>query len=194
MARRRRRSGRRRAGRRECGARPRPVRQGGFGARGGGGVQPRIGAARDVRAAAGRQPRRCSCAPAMRRRKERGKGSERMRRAWGSSPQALFGWRWTGAASRLVGGGASRTRRSRGRRGVEGTRGGRGSGSMRCRGGRSRGRERRRGRRRSEAARWTIGGRRQSREEGGMEEERPGLKYPKPLAPGDNFKRYLRAP
>ena len=72
MARRRRRSGRRRAGRRECGARPQPGRQGGFGARGGG-VQPRIGAARDVRAAAGRQPRRCSCAPAMWCRKERGK-------------------------------------------------------------------------------------------------------------------------
>jgi len=83
---------------------------------------------------------------------------------------------------------------SRRRGGVEGTRGGRGGGSRRCRGGRSRGRERRRGRRRSEAARWTIGGRRQSREEGGMEEEGPGFKYPKPLAPGDNFNRYLRAP
>ena len=92
MARRRQRSGRRRAGRRECGARPRLGRQGGFRARGGG-VQPRVGAARDVRAAAGRQPRRCSCAPAMRRRKDRGKGSERVRRAWGSSPRALFGWR-----------------------------------------------------------------------------------------------------
>ena len=29
---------------------------------------------------------------------------------------------------------------------------------------------------------------------GGMEEEGPGFKYPKPLAPGDNFNRYLRAP
>jgi len=182
------------ARRRECGARPRPGRQGGFGVRGGS-VQPRVGAAHDVRAAAGRQPLRCSYISAMRRQKERGKGSERMRRAWVSSPRALFGWRWTGAASRPVGGGASRTRRSRGCRGIEGMRGSRGGGLRRCRGGQSRGRERRRGRQRSETARWTIGGRRQSREEeGGMEEEGPRLKYPKPLAPGDNFNRYLIAP
>jgi len=66
MARRRRRSGRHRAGRRECGARPRPGRQGGFGARGGG-VQPRVGAARDVRAAA-------QLCPAMAAPEREGKG------------------------------------------------------------------------------------------------------------------------
>jgi len=37
-------------------------------------VQPRVGAARDVRAAAGRQPRRCSCAPAMAALEREGKG------------------------------------------------------------------------------------------------------------------------
>ena len=38
-----------------------------------------------------------------------------------------------------------------------------------------------------------AGGNHERRGEG-MEEEGPGLKYPKPLAPGDNFNRYLRAP